>query len=501
MPEYTKALNKIFGTALDASVDGVVITDNSQPDNPIIYCNQAFSEISGYSINEIIGHNCRFLQGSDRNQKARAVISKALAEGKSCQVDIRNYKKDGTLFWNELSISPVLDEDGNVTHFIGIQNDISRRKEAEYNLLQERENLEKRVRDRTKDLKEHEEFLKGIVETIRESLLVLDPDLNIALVNKHFEKFFKINGNQLIDNKLTEVLEGSWNIPELVNLLKNVLPSHNPFEGFEVAHAFPYIGIKRLLLNASQISVDGAYKNWILLAIEDVTERHVIEKKKDDFIAIASHEMKTPITVVQGNLQLLERMLNKGEVAGYETRLTHAMESVEKLKRLIINLLDTSQLTSGTKNKMPSVIQIDQIIEQPMREVHSIFNKHEIRVIGDKTLNIVGDKNQLMQVVTNLLTNAAKYSPDATQIVLHIGRVGNYAKISVKDEGIGLAKENHTRIFERFYRVSSNDNIFFGAGIGLYISQQIVIDHGGTIWVESEIGKGSVFSFTIPLSI
>ncbi|WP_066757983.1 sensor histidine kinase [Sphingobacterium populi] len=268
-----------------------------------------------------------------------------------------------------------------------------------------------------------------------------------------------------------------------------------------MAHAFPYIGIKRLLLNASQISVDGAYKNWILLAIEDVTERHVIEKKKDDFIAIASHEMKTPITVVQGNLQLLERMLNKGEVAGYETRLTHAMESVEKLKRLIINLLDTSQLTSGTKNKMPSVIQIDQIIEQPMREVHSIFNKHEIRVIGDKTLNIVGDKNQLMQVVTNLLTNAAKYSPDATQIVLHIGRVGNYAKISVKDEGIGLAKENHTRIFERFYRVSSNDNIFFGAGIGLYISQQIVIDHGGTIWVESEIGKGSVFSFTIPLSI
>ncbi|WP_066757980.1 PAS domain-containing protein [Sphingobacterium populi] len=189
MPEYTKALNKIFGTALDASVDGVVITDNSQPDNPIIYCNQAFSEISGYSINEIIGHNCRFLQGSDRNQKARAVISKALAEGKSCQVDIRNYKKDGTLFWNELSISPVLDEDGNVTHFIGIQNDISRRKEAEYNLLQERENLEKRVRDRTKDLKEHEEFLKGIVETIRESLLVLDPDLNIALVNKHFENF------------------------------------------------------------------------------------------------------------------------------------------------------------------------------------------------------------------------------------------------------------------------------------------------------------------------
>ncbi|TDS06782.1 PAS domain-containing sensor histidine kinase [Sphingobacterium paludis] len=500
MPEYAQALRKIFGTALDASVDGVVITDNKLPDNPIIYCNQAFCDITGYSMDEIIGHNCRFLQANDRNQEVRRTIADAIKEGKACQVDIRNYKKDGSLFFNELSISPVYDEDGNITHFIGIQNDITRRKEAEHSLKLERENLEKRVNERTKELQEHEAFLKGIVETIRESLIVLNPDLKIALVNKHFEKFFKINANELIDQKLTDVLEGSWNIPELVNLLENVLPEHNPFEDFEVVHDFPYIGTRRLILNASQITVGGAYQNWILLAMEDITERYVIEKKKDDFIAIASHEMKTPITVVKGNLQLLERMLEKGDMEGYKPRLRQSMDSMENLNRLISNLLDTSILTSGSTNKTSEVIKVIDIIDTPLAQVGEVYKSHDFVLYGDTDLEILGNKDQLSQVITNLLINAAKYSKDSKQVVMHVGRVGNFAKISVTDTGIGIAKENHKRVFDRFYRVSGNDNNYFGAGIGLYISQQIVADHGGTIWVESEIGEGSVFSITLPLS-
>lgn len=501
MPEYNEALSKIFSSALDASVDGVVITDNAQPDNPIIYCNQAFCNITGYSKDEIIGHNCRFLQGDDRTQDVRKEIARAIAEGRSCQVDIRNYKKDGSLFWNELSISPVYGEQGEVTHFIGIQNDISRRKNAEHSLKLERENLERRVKERTKELQEHEQFLKGIVETIRESLIVLNPQLNIALVNKHFEKFFKVSANELLDKKLTDVLEGSWNIPELIDLLENVLPTHNPFEDFEVLHEFPYIGQRRLILNASQISVGGSFQDWILLAMEDITERHVIEKKKDDFIAIASHEMKTPITVVKGNLQLLERMMNKGKTEGYQSRLRQSMDSLDNLSTLINNLLDTSILSSGLNKRKSELITLAQVVEFPLDQVSSIYPDHDFVVSGEPNLTILGDKDQLVQVLTNLLTNAAKYSKDSKEVKLHIGRVGNFAKISVSDSGIGIAKDNHKRIFDRFYRVSANENAFSGTGIGLYISQQIVADHGGTIWVESEMGKGAVFSFTVPLSI
>lgn len=235
--------------------------------------------------------------------------------------------------------------------------------------------------------------------------------------------------------------------------------------------------------------------------MEDVTERYVIEKKKDDFIAIASHEMKTPITVVKGNLQLLERMLNKGETDGYQPRLKQATDSLENLSRLIANLLDTSMLTSGSTRRSSEVVSIAEIINIPLGEVSEIYSDHDFVLYGNSDLNVVGDRSQLSRVITNLLTNAAKYSKDTKQVIIHIGCVGNFAKISVTDTGIGIAKENHKRIFDRFYRVSANDNNYFGAGIGLYISQQIISDHDGTIWVESEIGQGSVFSITIPLSL
>lgn len=183
MSEYNNALSKMLESALNASSNGIVITDNTQPDNPIIYCNQSFTDMTGYSINEIIGRNCRFLQKNDRNQEANKILSEAILKGEGSQIDIRNYRKDGSMFWNELTISPVYDQSGAVTHFVGMQNDVSRRKVAEQTLILESKNLEKKILDHTKELQEHEQFLKGIVETIRESLIVLDPDLRIVLVN------------------------------------------------------------------------------------------------------------------------------------------------------------------------------------------------------------------------------------------------------------------------------------------------------------------------------
>ncbi|RZL58165.1 MAG: PAS domain-containing protein, partial [Pedobacter sp.] len=110
---------ELLTKALDASISGIIITDNTQPDNPILYCNAAFEKITGYSRNEIIGHNCRFLQAQDRSQKERTELKNAVKEGKDCFVEIRNYKKNGDLFYNELYMSPVKDSSGNVTHFIG----------------------------------------------------------------------------------------------------------------------------------------------------------------------------------------------------------------------------------------------------------------------------------------------------------------------------------------------------------------------------------------------
>ncbi|PVH23864.1 PAS domain-containing sensor histidine kinase [Sphingobacterium corticibacter] len=500
MSEYNNALSKMLESALNASSNGIVITDNTQPDNPIIYCNQSFTDMTGYSINEIIGRNCRFLQKNDRNQEANKILSEAILKGEGSQIDIRNYRKDGSMFWNELTISPVYDQSGAVTHFVGMQNDVSRRKVAEQTLILESKNLEKKILDHTKELQEHEQFLKGIVETIRESLIVLDPDLRIVLVNKHFEHFFKVNAGDLKDEKLDYILDGAWNIPKLIDLLNNILPSNNPFEDFEVEHDFPYIGLKRLLLNASQITLDGTYRNWILLALENISEKYITDQKKEDFIAIASHEIKTPLTVVKGNLQLMQRMLEKGNLEGVEIRLQQSIDSLDNVNSLFVNLLEVSALASGfTQSKNP--IKIATVIDMAINGIKKSHKEAEIDVSGNLDLLLLGDKLQLCRVINNILNNAIKYSGQPTVIKLHIGQVGNYAKVSITDFGIGIAKENQERIFDRFYRVPENEHKYLGTGLGLFISKQIVIEHGGNIWVESKVGHGSTFNLTIPLSI
>src|SRR5690606_18014161 len=141
---------------LNTAYSAIIITDNNQHDNPIIYCNTAFETISGYSHNEIIGHNCRFLQAQDRSQPERQIIKDSIIRGEECKVEIRNYRKDGTLFWNELFISPVKNDEGKVTHFIGVQNDITARKKAEHDLREEKSHAEQKIQERTKELRSEE---------------------------------------------------------------------------------------------------------------------------------------------------------------------------------------------------------------------------------------------------------------------------------------------------------------------------------------------------------
>ncbi|MHC4291713.1 MAG: PAS domain-containing protein, partial [Planctomycetota bacterium] len=120
--------------ALESTAEGVVISDCTQPDMPVIYVNNAFTEITGYTYDEVVGKNCRFLQGKEANSAAAQEIRKAISAQQPCKVEILNYRKDGTTFWNRLSITPVRDEDGQVTHFIGIQSDVTRRRKAESSL-------------------------------------------------------------------------------------------------------------------------------------------------------------------------------------------------------------------------------------------------------------------------------------------------------------------------------------------------------------------------------
>jgi PAS domain S-box-containing protein len=490
---------RLLAVALNASSNGVVITDHRQPDEPIIYCNKAFELLTGYSKKQIVGHNCRFLQSEDRNQEAISQIRKAIKSEEHCQVLLKNYKKEGRLFWNELIISPVKDAEGFVTHFIGIQNDVTKRVAAEQQLEQQRDELDEKVRERTNTLEESESYLSAIVETIRESLVVLDSDFRILSANHNFCDFFKVPENKILGKELFKIGNGKWNIPQLRELLINVLPHNNPFEGFELEHDFDAIGKKMLVLNARQMTLKGNYQDRILLAIEDITERKAMEYRKEDFINIASHEMRTPLTSIKGNLQILEKIAEKKDDTVYIKGLSTAKKSVARLERLIYDLLDVSKMQFGKVEFNYERVNLSSLLDESIEIIQQESPGYKVVVSGLKNQIIEADYGRLEQVIINLLSNAVKYSPDASEIKVHVSSMAGYCKVSVVDDGLGINKHDQKRIFERFYRAEEISEKFPGVGVGLYVCQQIINEHNGTLWLESKEQKGSTFSFTIPI--
>lgn len=486
--------------ALDASLSGIIITDNTQPDNPIIYCNKAFETISGYQRAEIIGHNCRFLQKDDRNQQARQILKAAIEKGESAVVDIRNYKKDGTLFWNELYMSPIKNGDDRIHYFIGVQNDITRRKKAEDEVKANQAKMEQRIEDRTKELKENEEYLASIVQTVRESLIVLSPDLKVLSVNDHFINTFKVSHEETEGKKLYDLGNGQWNIPELQQLLEQILPTNNPVTDFEVSHDFPHIGKKLMLLNAHRIELEGQYKDRILIAIEDITDRRAIEQRKDDFLSIASHELKTPLTTIKGYVQIINRLIKHYDDQKLKDAVGKTSLYVERLNNLIGELLDVSRIQSGKVELHKAPFDFDQMVREAIDSMQQGSNSHQIVLSGQTKVQFNGDESHITQVMTNLLSNAIKYSPEGKEVGVHLSVLSDFIKVAVTDQGVGIAKDEQAKVFERFYRVGDIQQKFPGMGIGLFICASIISNHQGTLWVESEPGKGSTFSFTLPLN-
>jgi len=489
----------IYLQALNSTNCGVIITDNTQRDNPIIYCNKAFETITGYTTDEIIGHNCRFLQAQDRSQAEREKLRESINNGENCKVEIRNYKKNGNLFWNELFISPVKNEKGEITHFIGIQNDISDKKNAEHQLREEKHSVERKITERTKELSDKETFLSSIIQTVRESLLVLDSDYKVLSANNHFLSSFKVTLEDTLGKVLFELGNHQWDIAPLKELLTKILPTNNPVVDYEVEHHFPYIGKKVMLLNAYRIEFEGEYKDRILIAIEDITEKKELDRRKDDFLSVASHELKTPLTTIKGLVQLLQRMAPNGPTEKFISLLDKASLYVDRLNILISELLDTSKIQSGNIELHREPFDIDFLVKDTIENLSMANSAYTISLSGETKAVVNGDELQISQVINNLISNAIKYSPESDKVDIDINVVGNFVKITVTDFGMGINTEDKMKIFDRFFRANTIQKKFPGLGIGLYVSKEIINNHNGTLWVESEVGEGSTFSFTLPI--
>ncbi len=234
----------------------------------------------------------------------------------------------------------------------------------------------------------------------------------------------------------------------------------------------------------------------------DITAHKILERQKDNFLGIASHELKTPVTSLKAYAQVLEAMFRKEGNEKAASMLSRMDQQLNKLTSLIGDLLDVTKFQSGKLQYNDTCFDFTQLGVEVVEELQRLTNRHKINSRFDGPAMVYADRERIGQVISNLLNNAIKYSPDADEIDITSTLEGDHLKVCVQDHGVGIDEADRERVFEQFYRVSGDiEHTFPGMGLGLYICSEIVRREGGRIWVEnSKPGEGSTFCFTLPLA-
>lgn len=270
------------------------------------------------------------------------------------------------------------------------------------------------------------------------------------------------------------------------------------------AHAVYRIKHKNNKLIWIESTMTNLIKNKNVAAVvinyRDVTERKDHERQKEEFIGIASHELKTPVTSIKGFAQVLQSRFSKeGNTQAVEF-LQKMDAQLNKLTSLIGDLLDSTKLEGGRLQFHEGFYDFNELVLDIVDEMQQTTIKHKIIIRLAPTKTVSGDRDRIGQVITNFISNAIKYSPHSKEIIVTTIAGKESVTLSVKDFGHGIAKKKQLKVFDRFFRVSGkNQDTFAGLGLGLYIAAEIVKRHGGRIWVVSEKNAGTTFSFTLPI--
>ena len=230
--------------------------------------------------------------------------------------------------------------------------------------------------------------------------------------------------------------------------------------------------------------------------VEDELQEAV--KKKDEFISIASHELKTPLTTIKAYVQLLDRDISGDNPT--KLYVDRALVQIRKLDNLIVDLLDLSKIESGKLKFNKKLFEFESTLSNAIEMIRQTYPEYRIVRMGTADIQLYGDETRIEQVIINYLTNAVKYSPDNKEIQVEATvRPDGRLFVLVRDFGIGIKKDHQSNIFSKFYRVEETANRFQGLGIGLYICAEIIRRHEGEYGVESEPGQGSAFYFSVPV--
>ncbi len=374
------------------------------------------------------------------------------------------------------------------------------------------------------DARKTRDYAESIVNTVREPFLVLNRDLKVVSASRSFYQIFKVVPRETEGKFIYNLGNRQWNIPKLRQLLEKILPKHAIFDNFEVEHKFPKIGKRIMLLNARRIPPPPAQPERILLAIEDITEQKKAEavvaeksrlevelkqqkktnKMRSDFISIASHQLRTPLTgaqwVVERFMKKEEKLSEKGK--GY---LKDIHTSFQRLSNLVDLLLNVSRIEGGEVSISPKALELVEFVDDYLDECSPLCDKKDLTVVFQKhpkTLNVVTDISALHTIVQAVVSNALEYTSKGGRVEVSLRKKERTFLLIISDNGIGIPKKEQPIIFDKFTR-GTNAKLMKtdGIGFGLYFAKSTVDLLQGKIWFESEENKGSTFYIELPLKV
>ncbi len=380
---------------------------------------------------------------------------------------IRSIRSVGKYYYNDK---------GEAETFTGISVDITEQKTAEEKISQS------------------EERFRTLAETI--------PQL-IWITNEKGE--YEYASRQWMDySGLDPHVEASWqqlvhpdDMKGMVEPWKKSLATGKPYQAEARLKNKNGEYLWHLVHGIAILNQENKILKWIS-TFTDIHQQKINEQQKDEFISIASHEMKTPLTSAKGYLELLLSELGKENQTTF-LYANKANQAVERLHSLVTELLDVSKIQNGKLDYNISTFDFNEMVDEAIEDIQLTAKNHSLQKTGNSVHQIKGDKERLQQVMINLLSNAVKYSPNADKVFIKVEEQPGKIQVSVQDFGVGMMSQHLDKVFDRYYRVQENAVHFQGLGIGLHISSNIIQRHDGKIWVESEPNKGSIFYFTVPL--
>jgi PAS domain S-box-containing protein len=521
----------MLAAIIESSEDAII---SKTLDGNITSWNGAAEKLFEHTQEEAIGKHISIIIPDDRMQEEAIIIEKVRNNERVDHFETIRKTKSGKEVQLSLTVSPIKNEQGKVIGASKIARDISRQKQFE---------------DRLQNYAERLEILNTVGQTISadldmQSILQKVTDATTQLTGAQFGAFFHNKVNEQGESYMLYTLSGApreafekfgmprntavfaptfngEGIVRVDDITKDERYGKNsPHHGMPKGH-LPVVSYLAVPVTSKSGDVIGGlffghpepgkfvkeHEQLVAgvaaqaaVALDNAKlydEIKGLNAKKDEFIGLASHELKTPVTSISGYLQIIERGLAADDKN--KAFINKALLQVNKLTTLISDLLDVSKIQMGKLPFSYTSFDLAELLTDVAEMMQQSHITHHVELnYGNQPIMLHADHQRMEQVIINLITNGVKYSPGTDRLIINAGIINNRIRVSVQDFGIGIAKDQQQRIFSRFYRVENLAAHMSGLGIGLYICHEIISRHKGKMWVESEVGKGSTFFFEIP---